>query len=252
MSSVLNAIGEDRQILLDLFPHIEESVWATESGCPGWSVQDLVSHMACSFWLAVDPSRLPDPAGLPAERAADLYVESRRSMTVDEVVADYESVSRKGIELLAGLDGQDEVEIPLGDVGTYPASFVPNAFAFEAYIHLRFDLFGPNGPLAGEPPATDELRLAPTLDWIEAYTSTGSALALCESATPTLLPTSPWSRKHSYGGSPNAVPGKSWALTPKGMRRPWASCANCVCSDCAVGGSASAARRIETRSVMLS
>ena len=142
MSSVLNAIEEDRQILLDLFPHIEESVWATESGCPGWSVQDLVSHMACSFWLGVDPSRLPDPAGLPAERAADLYVESRRSMTVDEVVADYESVSRKGIELLAGLDGQDEVEIPLGDVGTYPASFVPNAFAFEAYIHLRFDLFG--------------------------------------------------------------------------------------------------------------
>jgi len=168
MSSVLNAIEEDRQILLDLFPHIEESVWATESGCPGWSVQDLVSHMACSFWLAVDPSRLPDPAGLPAERAADLYVESRRSMTVDEMVADYESVSRKGIELLARLDGQDEVEIPLGDVGTYPASFVPNAFAFEAYIHLRFDLFGPNGPLAGEPPATDELRLAPTLDWIEA------------------------------------------------------------------------------------
>jgi len=168
MSSVLSAIEEDRQILLDLCPYIEESVWATESGCPGWSVQDLVSHMACSFWLAVDPSRLPDPAGLPAERAADLYVESRQSMTVDEVVADYESVSRKGIELLARLDGQDEVEIPLGDVGTYPASFVPNAFAFEAYIHLRFDLFGPNGPLAGEPPATDELRLAPTLDWIEA------------------------------------------------------------------------------------
>jgi len=168
MSSALSAIEEDRQILLDLFPRIEESVWATESGCPGWSVQDLVSHMACSFWLAVDPSRLPDPEGLPAERAADLYVESRRSMTVDEVVADYESVSRKGIELLSGLDGQDEVEKPLGDVGTYPASFVPNAFAFEAYIHLRFDLFGPNGPLVGEPPATDELRLAPTLDWIEA------------------------------------------------------------------------------------
>jgi uncharacterized protein (TIGR03083 family) len=168
MSSVLKAIEKDRQILLELLPHIEESVWATESGCPGWSVQDLVSHMACSYWLAVDPSRLPDPAGLPAERAADLYVESRRSMTPDEVVADYESVSRKGLELLAGLDGQDEVEIPLGDVGTYPASFVPNAFAFEAYIHLRFDLFGPNGPLAAEPPTTDELRLAPTLDWIEA------------------------------------------------------------------------------------
>ena len=178
MNSVLNAIEEDRQLLLDLFPHIEESVWATESGCPGWSVQDLVSHMACSFWLAVDPSRLPDPAGLPAERAADLYVESRRSMSVDEVVADYESVSRNGLELLAGLDGQDEVQIPLGDVGTYPASFVPNAFAFEAYIHLRFDLFGPNGPLTGEPPVTDELRLAPTLDWIEASLPQQNAVLL--------------------------------------------------------------------------
>ncbi|WP_418287648.1 hypothetical protein [Mycobacterium avium] len=56
-------------------------MWAKDSGCSGWSVQDLVSHMACSFWLAVDPSALPDPGDLPAERAADIYVESRRSMT---------------------------------------------------------------------------------------------------------------------------------------------------------------------------
>src|SRR6185312_3877307 len=125
MSSALSAIEEDRQILLDLFPRIEESVWATESGCPGWSVQDLVSHMACSFWLAVDPSRLPDPGGLLAERAADLYVESRRSMTPEEVVADYEQVSMKGLEMLAAVAGRD-FDVPLGDVGTYPASVVPS------------------------------------------------------------------------------------------------------------------------------
>lgn len=45
---------------------------------------------------------------------------------------------------------------------------VPTAFAFEEFIHLRFDLFAPDGPLEGEPPPADELRLAPTLDWIEA------------------------------------------------------------------------------------
>src|SRR6201997_2883872 len=121
MNSVRDAIEQDRQILLELFPHIEESVWATESGCPGWSVQDLVSHMACSFWLAVDPTRLPDPGGMPAERAADLYVESRRAMTPKEVVADYEQVSLRGLEVLAAAEGLD-VEIPLGDVGTHPAS----------------------------------------------------------------------------------------------------------------------------------
>jgi uncharacterized protein (TIGR03083 family) len=167
MNSTLKAIEEDRKAVLALCPQIEDSVWAKDSGCPGWSVQDVVSHMACSFWLAVDASHLPDPRGLPAERAADLYVESRRSMTPEEVLADYESVSSRGLELLALVQEQD-IEVPLGDVGTYPASIVPTAFAFEAFVHIRCDLFGPNGPLSGQPPASDELRLAPTLDWIEA------------------------------------------------------------------------------------
>jgi hypothetical protein len=88
-------------------------------------------------------------------------------MTPEEVVADYESVSLRGLEILAAVQGQD-VEVPLGDVGTYPASLVPTAFAFEHYVHIRCDLFAPGGPLTGEPPASDALRLAPTLDWIEA------------------------------------------------------------------------------------
>jgi uncharacterized protein (TIGR03083 family) len=167
MSDALKAIEADRKELLMLCEQLDDSVWAKDSGCPGWTVQDVVSHMACSFWLAVDMSNLPDSAGLPAERAADLYVESRRSMTPAQVVADYESVSAKGLELLAAVQSQD-VEVPLGDVGTYPASVVPTAFAFEHYIHIRFDLFAPDGPLTGEPPASDELRLAPTLDWMEA------------------------------------------------------------------------------------
>src|SRR3954447_20073959 len=166
MSSAIKAIEDDRKALLELCQHMDGAVWTKDSGCAGWSVQDLVSHMACSFWLAVDPSRLPDPGGLPAERAADLYVESRRPMTPEELVADYESVSLKGLEVLAGLEGQD-FEVPLGDVGTYPASVIPTALAFEEYIHIRFDLFAPDGPLEGDPPESDELRLAPTLDWIE-------------------------------------------------------------------------------------
>jgi uncharacterized protein (TIGR03083 family) len=167
MSNALKAIEADRNELLALCREVDDSVWTKDSGCPGWTVQDLVSHMACSFWLAVDMSNLPDSAGLPAERAADLYVESRRSMTPEEVVADYESVSLRGLEILAAVQGQD-VEVPLGDVGTYPASIVPTAFAFEHYVHIRCDLFAPGGPLTGEPPASDDLRLAPTLDWIEA------------------------------------------------------------------------------------
>lgn len=167
MSATLDAIAEERATVLNVCSQMPDSMWAKDSGCPGWSVQDLVSHMACSYWLAVDPSTLPDPGRLPAERAADLYVESRRSMTPAEVVADYESVSSRGLEVLAAVAGQD-IDIPIGDVGTYPAAVVPTTFVFESFIHLRYDLFAPDGPLQSDPPPVDELRLGPTLDWIEA------------------------------------------------------------------------------------
>jgi uncharacterized protein (TIGR03083 family) len=167
MSSTLKAIEADREALLTLCERLDDADWATASACPGWSVQDVVSHMACSFWLAVDMSKLPNSDGLLAERAADLYVDSRRSMTPDEVVADYASASQKGLELLAAVQDQD-FDVPLGDVGTYHASVVPTAYAFEHYIHIRHDIFGPIGPLTREAPPSDELRISPTLDWIEA------------------------------------------------------------------------------------
>jgi hypothetical protein len=83
------------------------------------------------------------------------------------VVADYESVSTDALVRLAGLEGQD-FELPLGDLGTYPASILPNAFSFDHYTHIRADLFSPRGPLTGKPPPSDELRLVPALDWIVA------------------------------------------------------------------------------------
>jgi uncharacterized protein (TIGR03083 family) len=167
MSSAIKAVEADRAALLEVLSELQDSDWARASGCPGWSVRDVVSHMACSFWLAVDPSQLPDPGGLPAERAADLYVESRRCMTSREIADDYESVSAKGLEVLAAAQGQD-FEVALGDVGTFPSSLIPTAFAFEHYVHIRHDLVQPRGPLQAEPPASDGLRLEPTVDWIEA------------------------------------------------------------------------------------
>jgi hypothetical protein len=124
MGATLDAIAEERATVLKVCSQMPDSMWAKDSGCPGWLVQDLVSHMACSCWLAVDPSTLPDPGGLPAKRPSDLYVESGRSMTPAEVVADYESVSSRGLGVLAAVEDHD-IEIPIGDVGTYPAAVVP-------------------------------------------------------------------------------------------------------------------------------
>lgn len=73
--------------------------------------------------------------------------------------------SAQGVIQLPGQ--RQDVTVPLGDVGTYPAAAIANAFAFEHFLHIRYDLLAPGGPLSGDAPS-DDLRLTPTLDWIEA------------------------------------------------------------------------------------
>jgi uncharacterized protein (TIGR03083 family) len=161
------ALRADREVVLQICGELGEADWKATSGCPGWSVQDLVAHLGALFWVVVDPSVLPDTNGVPTEQAQERFVEARRSLTPAEVVADYRSVSEEALVRLAGL-AEADFEVPLGDLGTYPASALPAAFGFDHYTHIRADLFAPRGPLPGPPPPADELRLEVALDWIEA------------------------------------------------------------------------------------
>lgn len=166
-SRALDALREDRDALLEVVKGLDQKDFGKASGCEGWTVQDVIAHMGGLFWMVVDPSSLPDTTGLPTERAQDVVVEQRRSWGSDQVVADYEAVSASALEALAGLEGQ-EFELSLGDLGTYPADLLINAFSFDHYTHIRADLFAPRGSLTGTPPASDELRLTPAVDWPEA------------------------------------------------------------------------------------
>jgi len=162
-----DGLEADRAALLGICSGLTETDWQAESGCAGWTVRDVVSHMAALYWLVVDPKKLPDVTGLPTEQAQEVYVAARRPLSPAEIVADYESVSAAALPILASLDGQT-FELPLGDLGTYQATVVPTAYNFDHFVHIRMDLFAPRGPLTGEPPPADELRLGPALGWIAA------------------------------------------------------------------------------------
>jgi len=177
MTFVIDALGADRSVALGICTGLTEADWAAPSGCAGWSVQDLISHLATTYWLVVDRSQLPDAGDRPAEAANDFYVESRRDLSPAAVLADYEQASAKALDILATFDGQ-AAELPLGDLGTYPLSVLPTAFAFEHYLHLRADLFAPRGPLPAPPPPADEARLSSALDWIQAALPQQNAAAL--------------------------------------------------------------------------
>ena len=166
-SGAADSLRADREVLLGICSGFSDADWKAPSGCEGLTVQGVVAHMGALFWLAVDPSTLPDTSGRPTEEAQDVIVESRRSWTAQQVVDDYAAVSEKAIEMAAQFETQD-FELALGDLGTYPANLLPNAYAFDHYTHIRLDLFEPRGPLAGPLPPSDDLRLRPTLDWIAA------------------------------------------------------------------------------------
>jgi uncharacterized protein (TIGR03083 family) len=203
MNRAIEAVRADRAALLDICAGLTPAEWQAQSGCEGWSVQDLITHMAAGFWAMVDPARLPDTTGLPFERAQDEIVRVRRDMRPDAVVADYAEASEHGLAQLPDIAALD-MEIPLGDVGTYAAALLPNAFSFDHYLHIRADLFAPRGPLTGPPPASDELRLAPTLEWIEAALPQQNPAA-AEAGTYEFQVTGPRSRIIAFGTGQSAA-----------------------------------------------
>src|ERR1700745_286278 len=93
MLKAMDAIGADRAALLSICGDLTDEQWRAPSGCAGWTVQDLVTHLGNLFWLVVDGGQLPDTSGMPMERAQEIGVEARRGLSAAEVLSDYEKVS---------------------------------------------------------------------------------------------------------------------------------------------------------------
>jgi uncharacterized protein (TIGR03083 family) len=167
MDKAVEALAADREEVLRIGSGLDAAGWESPSGCQGWSVKDLVAHMGSLFWTVVDLSVLPDTTGMSTEEAAEVWVASRRGMSGAQVLDDYATVSEQALSVLEVMAGVDD-EMALGDLGTYPVRILPTAFCFDHYTHIRVDLFAPRGSLPGPVPPADEVRLGPTLEWIEA------------------------------------------------------------------------------------
>jgi uncharacterized protein (TIGR03083 family) len=201
MSQAIDALRADRATLLDICDGLAEAEWKAESGCEGWSVQDLVNHMAALYWAAVDASVLPDVTGLPTERAQDAFVEARRSMSPKETLEDYRAVSEQACVALEELGALDMV-MDLGDLGSYPMSELPLAYCLDHYLHIRADLFAPRGPWSAPVPAASDDQLGLVLDWVEVALPQQNTATLAELTNPVeVVITGPAARTMSFGPS---------------------------------------------------
>lgn len=169
MSKVaIEALRVTREDILSVARSLSPEEWAAQSDCEGWRVQDVITHMASVFATVVDPSSLPEGVPDDVEASQNVIVAARADWTPEQVLADYEDMSEKGIAAVAGFQegpGANTM-VPISNLGTHPLHLVANAFAFDAYCHLRNDILEPNGPIQRDVELDDEPRLAATMEWL--------------------------------------------------------------------------------------
>jgi uncharacterized protein (TIGR03083 family) len=157
----------EREAILTIAKGIKAEEWLLPSACAGWTVRDVVGHMACTLHGVIDPAFLPDTTS-GTERAMEPAVAERRSWPIEAVIEEYESYSEQAANVFASVQDAplSETMLPMGELGTHPISILPSTFLFDGYTHLRNDILSPSGSIDRPQPPRDEMRLRPTIEWM--------------------------------------------------------------------------------------
>jgi uncharacterized protein (TIGR03083 family) len=197
----IGALRREREDVLAFCRLLGDDEWKAPSGCPGWSVKDVVAHLTAVAHGVFTPWLLKLVRTKDVGRRNDADVEARRDRTPAEVLAEYETWSGRLPNLMqAGqLPGLAALPLPLGDIGRYPLAMTASAIVFDHHVHLRHDL----APALGRPsPPTDEGRMACVLEWMVAVLAQMNREALSFMDRPVLL-------------TLEGLGGGTWAIEPK-------------------------------------
>ena len=167
MSTVaVDALQSEINRTRELTRSLTADEWAAPSGCTGWSVQDVICHMASVFHTIADPSTIDGGDSDDAEANAEVPVQARRGWSAHQIIDEYDTWSSKGFAALSSLQQPPmaDVVIPLANLGSHPMHILCNAIVFDHYCHLRHDI-GHAVARAAELPE-DEEALAATLEWM--------------------------------------------------------------------------------------
>ena len=138
----ITAVRQARDDVVAFCRTLSPEEWAKPSGCEGWSVQDVVSHLAAIAHGVFTPWMVKFMTAKSVERNNDADVERRRSWAPEQVLGEYEKWSSRMVKLLAV--GQrpplSKAPFKIGELGVYPMALVASASVFDTHIHLHHDL----------------------------------------------------------------------------------------------------------------
>jgi uncharacterized protein (TIGR03083 family) len=171
----------ERRAILEVAKGLTEEEWLLPSACTGWTVRDVMGHMACTLHGVIDPAFLPD-SSQGTEKGMEPAVADRRSWPIETVIEEYETYSEQAANVFESVQEPplSETQLPMGELGTHPMSILASTFLFDGYTHLRNDILVPNGSIDRPEPPRDEMRLRPTIEWMLAGLPWMCAAALAE------------------------------------------------------------------------
>jgi len=167
--NVIDALRANHNDLQEFVDSLREDEWQMASACEGWRVQDVFAHVTSNLKQFADP----DPPGdeqdqLSAEEAMEALVSPRKDWSPDELIEEYYKYLEPALNVFSSLieEPTASTEQQLADLGTYQLRWLPYAFCFDHYCHLRHDMASPGGPVERLLPSVDDLRLAPGIEWM--------------------------------------------------------------------------------------
>lgn len=150
--------------------------WRMNSLAPGWSITDVVAHMGsgCHAMFSRQAAKLM--RGDDIERVNEDLVAARRDRTPAEVLAEYRrwsgvfgAVVPRAVRTALG-----RVQMPLAELGRFPAKLLPSALVFDHHTHLSFDMAPALDRSVGD---IDANRMVTVLEWMTAVLANQLAAA---------------------------------------------------------------------------
>lgn len=148
--------------------------WDTMTDCPGWTVRDQLAHVVGTESVLLGrPSPDPAPAGLPhvhnpIGEMNEAWVDARRSVPGDKVLAEFEEVTAaRAAALEAMTDEQLEADTP-SPVGVVPYATFMDVRVMDCWTHeqdIRRALGRP-GHLEGPAPTAAIARLVSSFGYV--------------------------------------------------------------------------------------
>lgn len=136
------AVRKERDDLVAFCRTLSPEEWAKPSQCEGWTIQDVVAHMAAIAHGVFTPWMFKFMATKNIEQNNDADVATRRSRDPQQVLEEYEKWSSRMVKLLALGQRPPLSKAPFkaGELGVYPMAQVASASVFDTHLHLHYDM----------------------------------------------------------------------------------------------------------------